>query len=247
MRTFKLTLSYDGTAYCGWQVQLNGPTIQQAVERAWACIVGQRVRVTASGRTDAGVHALRQVASCQAETELPVDRLWRALNGQLPADIRILEVAEVAASFHALRDARKKRYRYLLQDGPLPNVFRRHLTWYVRRPLDDRAMQRAGQALVGRHDFASFQAAGSDRKTTVRTVYKLTVSRSIESSDEVCVEVEADGFLYNMVRNIVGTLVEVGWGRQPVSWPRDILQARNRTVAGRTAPPQGLYLVDVTY
>ncbi len=152
-----------------------------------------------------------------------------------------------AEGFHAIRDARAKRYRYVLQDGEIHNVFRRRYAWFIRGQIDAAAMHSAGRLLIGSHDFQSFQAAGSDRKTTVRNVMDLTVGRSRVHSDEIVVEIEADGFLYNMVRNIVGTLVEVGLHHQSVQWPDAVRRAQNRKVAGRTAPPHGLFLVSVTY
>ncbi len=247
-RTLKLTLSYDGTAYCGWQVQPNGPTIQQAMERAFATIFGARISITASGRTDAGVHARGQVASCELPTEMSLERICRALNGNLPADIRVLSVEEAPAGFHAIRDAIRKRYRYCLDDAPIHDVFRRNFVWHVRAGrLDVVAMQQAARALIGTHDFRSFQAAGSDRKTTVRTIFALDVQRCEATSGEIVIEIEADGFLYNMVRNIVGSLVEIGLGNQSVHWLEDVLAARDRTQAGRTAPPEGLLLLHVTY
>ena len=246
VRTLKLTIAYDGTRYCGWQVQPNGPTIQQALEVAFAKITGQRVPVTGSGRTDSGVHALGQVASCQVDSALTDHQWLRALNGNLPKDIRVLQVRTVG-DFHAIRDAIKKRYRYLIDDGPIQDVFRRDFAWHIHQRLDAEQMAEAARGLIGTHDFRSYQAAGSDRKTTVRTVTDLRLERPADQPDEIRVEIEANGFLYNMVRNIVGTLVEVGLGTRPAAWPTAVLQARDRCQAGRTAPAHGLYLVRVTY
>jgi tRNA pseudouridine38-40 synthase len=246
MRTLKLTVSYDGTAYCGWQVQTNGPTIQGMLERAFAKL-GSPIRVVASGRTDAGVHAHGQVVSCRDESEIPLERMVAALNGNLPRDIRVQNVELAPDGFHAIRDSVKKRYRYILQTGSIPSVFRGRYTWFVRGALDVDAMNRAGQGLVGKHDFSSYEAAGSERKTSVRTILDLIVVDSPLERNEIFIEVEADGFLYNMVRNIVGTLVEVGQSHQTVQWPAEILEKRDRKFAGKTAPPQGLYLLQVTY
>lgn len=246
-QNYKLTVSYDGTAYSGWQVQKNGVTIQQVLETALARILGERIRITGSGRTDAGVHALAQVASFAARTTIPTARLARALNGNLPDDIRVIHLEEVPSDFHAIRSARWKVYRYGIEDGPVPNVFRRFFCWHVRTRLDEFRMQEAGQFLLGRHDFASFQAANSPRASTVRTLFRLHVERAEMDADQIQIEVGADGFLYNMVRNIVGTLVCVGRGEQPPTWVRSVLEARNRKQAAPTAPPHGLCLMQVGF
>jgi tRNA pseudouridine38-40 synthase len=241
-----MTLSYDGTAYGGWQVQVNANTIQAEVERALQIVMGQPIRAVASGRTDAGVHAVGQIVSFAAETALADDVLRRALDANLPKDIVALEVREVPAGFHAIRDTVRKRYRYVIQDGPLRDVFVQRYAWYFPHRLDVRAMSQAARLLVGRHDFSSFETAGSRRANSVRTIYDLAAHRqSGDHLERVVIEVEADGFLYNMVRNIVGTLVEVGRGKQPVGWVSDVLRARDRKVAGMTAPPQGLFLLRV--
>ena len=243
--TFKLTIAYDGTDYCGWQVQKNGKSIQETIERALQKIILEEVRVTASGRTDSGVHALAQVASVKMHKEMTCNTLQRALNGNLPLDIRILHCEPAVEDFHAIRDAKRKRYRYHINDARIHDVFRRRYAWHVYRRLDHVAMHTAAQGLVGEHDFRTYEAAGSDRKTSVRTIYTLHVER--QNTAEMTIEVEANGFLYMMVRNIVGTLVEVGRGSQSVEWPADILTLKNRSVAGDTAPACGLFLVDVTY
>ena len=254
MPTFKLTLSYDGTNYAGWQVQPDSTTVQGTLEAAIAAVTGRTVRVLASGRTDAGVHALGQVVGVRLPTELSAEVLGRALNATLPDDIAVLDVAIVADGFHAIGDAHRKCYRYVIHDGPVREVFRRNYCWdYLRGRLDARAMHRAAQALAGRHDFASFQSSGAERESTVRTVYEISVRREAEQgraggpADWVVLEVEADGFLYNMVRAIIGTLVEVGRGRRPQSWPAEVVRAVDRSAAGPTAPPQGLFLVQVEY
>jgi tRNA pseudouridine38-40 synthase len=248
MPTFKLTLAYDGTDFAGWQWQPNQRTVQGELEAAIQRITRQTVKCVASGRTDAGVHALGQVVSFACETRLDGTTLTKALNAELPEDLLVFEVVETPPSFHALRDAIRKRYRYVVQDGRLPDLFDRKYVWHVYQRLDVEAMQAAAVALVGTHDFASYETSGSPRLTTVRTVYDLLVERrQAELTDRVVIEVEADGFLYNMVRNIAGTLVAVGKGKQPVGWPGEVLALKDRTAAGMTAPPQGLFLVGVEY
>jgi tRNA pseudouridine38-40 synthase len=248
MRTIKLTLAYDGTDFAGWQVQEGKRTVQGVLEEAWAKITGETVRATASGRTDAGVHALAQVASLKSDTHLTAEVLQRALNAGLPSDMVVLSVEDAASGFHALRDAVSKRYRYVIHDGELADVFRRRFCWKVWHRLEDHAMHRAAQALLGTHDFRSFQTSGAPRKTTVRTVSDVFVRRGAgDERDLVTLEIEADGFLYNMVRAIVGSLYEIGRGAQTEKWLRKVLDARDRRAGAMTAPPQGLFLVDVCY
>ena len=262
MRTLKLIVAYDGTGYAGWQVQRGRPTLQGMLEAALESTIGQPVRVLASGRTDAGVHALGQVVGLQASTELPTEELRRALNAHLPPDMAVLEVVEAPEAFHPTRQAVRKRYRYVIHDGPVREVFGRHFCWhYARGRLDAAAMHRAAAALQGRHDFSSFETRGAERQSSIRTVFAIEVRRSragqggVEfppehgkvSGDCIIIEVEANGFLYNMVRAIVGTLVEVGRGARAESWPAEVLRAADRRAAGPTAPPQGLFLVHVKY
>jgi len=248
MQTIKLTLAYDGTDYAGWQVQSGPVTVQGVVEKALAEITGQTIRATASGRTDAGVHALGQVVGFRADTHLLPEVWVRALNARLPSDVAVVEAAAAPEGFHAIRDAVDKRYRYTIHNGPCRDVFRRRYCWHYPSTLDVDAMARAAGCLRGRHDFASFQSSGAPRATTVRTVSDLLVTRGEEAGGPwLMIEIEADGFLYNMVRAIVGTLVEVGRGAQPESWVAEVIEARDRSAAGPTAPPQGLTLVRVRY
>jgi tRNA pseudouridine38-40 synthase len=249
MRTIKLILAYDGTAYAGWQRQRGRRTVQGTLEAAIEKVTGQQTSVLASGRTDAGVHALAQVVGFQTDSRLTVDVLCRAIQAGLPRDIAVLEATEVHAGFHPTHDAVRKRYRYVIHDGPVREVFRRHYCWqYTYGRLDAVAMQRAAEALVGTHDFSSFETSGAPRRTSVRTVFEIAIERGRgEEQDLVTLEIEADGFLYNMVRAIVGTLVDVGRGAKPECWPREVLRAADRRAAGRTAPPQGLFLVHVDY
>jgi tRNA pseudouridine38-40 synthase len=250
MRGLKLTLSYDGTRYGGWQAQKSKKkTLQGVLEAAWLRITGETRRAVASGRTDAGVHALGQVVSLCTENTLSTDILKRALNSELPNDMAVLEIVEVEPTFHAIRAAKRKRYRYVIHCSRLRDVFSLAHAWQVYSPLDVEAMNRAAQLLVGLHDFTSFRTTSSDGcRTSTRTVYELSVVRCTgDQSNFIYTEIEANGFLYNMVRTIVGVLVEVGRGRRAESWPAEVLAAKDRRAAGLTAPAQGLFLVKVDY
>lgn len=247
-RCVKLTVAYDGTHYQGWQRQANGPTIQAALEDALLQITQQRIHVTGSGRTDSGVHAWGQVVSFHTASKLPAQVLRKALNATLPPDIVVREAADAASTFHAINDALSKRYRYVLQPGRVNDPFALRYAWFVKRELDLTAMQSAAQVLLGTHDFSSFQSTGSPRQSTVRTMLAAEVSlHEAEENPKVHVEVEATGFLYNMVRIIAGTLVAIGEGKRPADAMPSILAACDRTQAGMTAPPHGLYLLRVHY
>jgi tRNA pseudouridine38-40 synthase len=247
-RWLKLTVAYDGGAYAGWQVQPDKPTVQGTVESTWQRLTQETLRVTAAGRTDAGVHALAQVVGLCTETRLTNDDLNRGLNALLPDDIAIVTVEDAPENFHATYDAIGKRYRYHIHNGRAPSVFERNYAWHYPQLLDAAAMHAAGQGLVGRHDFSSFETAGSERPDSIRTVHELTVARNnSDHPDRITIDVCGDGFLYNMVRTIVGTLVEVGVGKQTASWPAEVLSACDRRKAGQTAPPHGLFLVQVDY
>lgn len=247
MQSYRISLCYDGTGFAGWQFQPGQRTIQGALQAALQNVLGQPVTTIASGRTDSGVHALGQVASFSCETRLDPETIQRALNAVLPEDIGVLEVALAKPGFHAIRHAIGKRYRYVLFDGQVREVFQRNYMWQHRIPLDVAAMDRAAQLLRGRHDFASFETAGSPRPNSIRTITDIHVRRVGQGRGAIEMEVAADGFLYNMVRAIVGSLVEVGRGAQPPEWLAEVLQAKDRSLAGQTAPPQGLFLVSVQY
>ncbi|NIL99229.1 MAG: tRNA pseudouridine(38-40) synthase TruA [Planctomycetales bacterium] len=243
--SLKITLAYDGTAYAGWQLQPDRLTVQGVLETALQKITGETIRVTASGRTDAGVHALGQVVGLTTHSQLPPEVLQKGLNAVLPDDIVVREVCEAPAGFHAIRDAQRKRYRYVINDAPIRDVFARRYCWQFSQRLDEGAMQRAARGLVGQHDFCSYESRGAPRQTTIRTVYLLEVCR--REDGKLQIEIEADGFLYNMVRAIVGTLVEVGRGAEADTYPSQVLAAKNRSAGGATAPPEGLFLVKVDY
>ena len=245
IRCLKLTLAYDGTNYVGWQRQSWGVSIQQLVEEACAPLAGGRPpAVAGAGRTDAGVHALGQVASLRLDTPLPPETLRRALNFRLPADVRVLAVEDAPPDFHARFKASGKRYRYRIAVSPVLSPFERWFVHYAPQARDVDAMRRAAVCLIGRHDFASFQSASGDAADTFRTVRHLD---ACAHPDEVRLEIEGDGFLRHMVRAIAGTLIEIGSGRRAADAMPAILAARNRRAAGRTAPARGLTLVSVSY
>lgn len=246
MTTFRLTLEYDGANFDGWQVQAAGSrTIQGCLEDAVERVCGRRVRVTGSGRTDAGVHASGQVASLRVESRLEPPALQRALNGVLPSDIAVVAAAAAADDFHARRDARAKLYSYRIWNGPTHSPLRAARSHWVAPALDLSAMRAAAGDFCGRHDFASLQAAGSDIEQTVRTLVRLELLG--ESRGEIELRVEGDGFLRHMVRNLAGTLIEVGRGRRTPDSIPELLERRDRRLAGPTAPAQGLTLVRVSY
>jgi tRNA pseudouridine38-40 synthase len=243
-RTFKLVLSYDGTDFHGWQVQPDAPTIQGAVLEAARRFLGSDPRVTGASRTDAGVHALRQTASLTVASHLDAAAVHSALNAALPPAIRVLAVAEAGPGFDARRAAAGKRYAYLVDNGPVAAPLWRRLAWHVPAPLDLDAIRAALAALRGRHDFSAFCAApGREADPTCR-VQAIHVVRRREC---VALLISADRFLHHMVRNIVGSAVEVGRGARRPGWLGDVLRSRDRTRAGPTAPAHGLVLVRVRY
>jgi tRNA pseudouridine38-40 synthase len=245
MRNLKLTLSYDGTDFNGWQTQPGYRTVEEALETAISQVTGEEgIRVNASGRTDAGVHAVGQVVNFYTASGLSGDVLLRAINAHLPADMAVLLVEDAPQAFDANRDARRKLYRYVIHDGPVPSPFLRRYACQSRHRLDADAMRRAALPLKGRHDFHSFETDWPNRMSSVRTVTHLGVSRF---GDWIWIDVEADGFLYNMVRAIAGTLINVGRGYLPEDQVAAILRAEDRAQAGPTAPAQGLFLMRVTY
>lgn len=252
MPTFKLTLAYDGTGFVGWQRQAAGPSVQGVLEDALRDLDGRDVAVAGASRTDAGVHALGQVASASLERAIDAASLVGAVNARLPDSVRVLDAVEVPPAFHARFDARAKCYRYRLWIGETVVPFERAYTWHLPAPrLDLDAMALAGAVFEGRHDFAALQASGANTQTTERVVSAVRVTGAADSwaggGSVVIVEVHGDGFLRHMVRIMVGTLVEVGRGHRPVAWIETVLASRDRTQAGPTAPPAGLFLVSVDY
>ncbi|HHP51563.1 MAG TPA: tRNA pseudouridine(38-40) synthase TruA [Moorella mulderi] len=246
MPYLKMVLSYDGTRYAGWQIQpqAHGPTVQGEVRKALARLTGEDILPVAAGRTDAGVHARGQVISFYTRTAIPLDRWPLALNSLLPPDIAALEAEEVGADFHACYSARWKWYRYTIYNNWVPDVFLRLYSWHIRFPLNLEAMAEGARHFLGRHDFRSFCASGHSVRTYVREVIKAEVKRE---GHLIYFDVVANGFLYNMVRIMVGTLVEIGRGKIHPNRVPDIIAARSRMAAGPTAPPHGLCLEKVYY
>jgi tRNA pseudouridine38-40 synthase len=245
MRNIKLIIEYDGTNYHGWQVQPNALTIQEVIEKKLEVMTQQRVRLIGSGRTDAGVHALGQVANLQTTSSIPVNGFHRGLNSLLPPDIVIQSAEEVDLNFHSQYGAKGKTYRYVILHREFASALYRNYSWHLPVPLMVPDMEEACKVLLGKQDFSSFQGADADTENPVREVFRAEWSRKDEHF--LLFTIEADGFLKHMVRNIVGTLVEVGKGKILPKEFGNILAARDRRRAGITAPAQGLFLVEVRY
>ncbi|BCX89961.1 tRNA pseudouridine38-40 synthase [Methylomarinovum tepidoasis] len=239
-----LKLEYDGSRYAGWQYQSHSPSVQEAVERALAFVAAAPVRVVAAGRTDAGVHAWEQIVHFDTEAVRP-ERAWvQGTNTRLADDIRVLWARPVPCDFHAQRQALARWYRYRICNRPVaPALGRTQLSW-CHRPLDEGKMQQAAERLLGEHDFSSFRGPYCQSKSPYRRVYLLEVSRC---GDEVAIDIVANAFLHNMVRNIAGVLMAVGSGKRPVDWVSEVLAARDRRAGGVTAPPHGLYFAGIWY
>ena len=245
MRRIKLIIEYDGTNYCGWQAQNNGASIQEEIEKAIFAVTGEKLRITGAGRTDSGVHALGQTAHFDTESLIPADKLAFALNAHLPEDIRIRRSEEAEEGFHALKSARIKRYRYTVYNDTHENAIMRNYTAFVRRKLDISAMERAAHLFEGEHDFAAFCAAGSTPvTTTVRRVYSCKVTGE---GKLIHIDVKGGGFLYNMVRIMAGTLIDVGGGKLKPEDITGIIESKDRKNASATAPAKGLTMVECVY
>jgi tRNA pseudouridine38-40 synthase len=245
MPQFKLTLSYDGTTFVGWQRQAAGVSIQGLLEDALAFLEGGSVTISGAGRTDAGVHALAQVATVFLNRAIDAGTILRATNARLPDTVRVVSAVEVPPSFHARFSATAKIYRYRIWNEEVLSPFERAYAWHVPGPeLDVDAMSAAAAWLEGRHDFAAFQTAGAETTTTERVVFS---SRVLGGPPLITYEIRGNGFLRHMVRSIVGSLVEVGRGRHPAEWMGEVLISRARALAGPTAPATGLFLVAVEY
>jgi len=255
MRKIRLILQYDGTAYSGWQFQPDAPSIQGTVEAAIAKVTGEHVRVAGAGRTDAGVHALGQVAAFRSSSRLQDDVILRALNASLPQDIRIVDAETVDDRFHPRKDAVGKKYVYLIQNRRIPSVFLDRWTWFVPGSIDTDAMNEALSYLVGRHDFSSFRTSGGDAISPVRTINSIEIFRDektgflgfLPGDGIIRIEVEGDGFLRHMVRSMVGVAVRAGQGMLMPEGVGHILESRDRSAAGTAAPGRGLFLDTVYY
>lgn len=244
MKNIKLTIEYDGTNYSGWQKQPNANTIQEEIEKAIEKAIGEKITIIGAGRTDSGVHGKGQVANFITDSSIPGAKFKYAINRYLPEDITIIGSKEVEKSFHSRYDSLGKKYKYLIYNAPIKSPLLRNYTYYVPYKLDFQKMNEAKDYFIGKHDFAAFMASGSDVDDTVRNIYY----DSLNTCNNIIVfEIYGDGFLYNMVRIIVGTLVDVGIGKISPQDIIDILKSRDRKNAGHTAPPEGLYLEKVCY
>lgn len=244
MRRVKLTVAYDGTDYCGWQVQNNGPTVEGELNRALSELTGERITVIGASRTDAGVHGRGNVAVFDTNTPIPPARLVYALNGKLPDDIVAVKSEEVPPDWHPRHCDSVKTYEYRILNQEMPDPLRRRDTWHVSFPLDIERMRRAAEYLKGEHDFKSFCSAQSEVENTVRTIYELNLEKT---GSLITIRVKGSGFLYNMVRIIAGTLMGAGRGAYSPEEVKRMLEARDRVCAGMTAPPQGLTLIGIEY
>ncbi|MBI2930208.1 MAG: tRNA pseudouridine(38-40) synthase TruA [Planctomycetes bacterium] len=243
-RNLRITLEYEGTAYYGWQVQAGRKTVQGELERAVHEITGRRSTIIGAGRTDAGVHAQAQVANFRTSSRLSAAKWPLALNAHLPPDIGVVRAEEVALEFHAQFAAKEKTYRYRILNRDTPSALRRAFVHFIRRPLEVDKMREAARHLVGTHDFRAFGSEMSKKERTTRTLRAADVERI---GDEACFTFTGDGFLYNQVRAMVGTLLEVGLDKQVPAWVKEILESRDRTKAGANVPAKGLCLMEVRY
>ena len=245
MRNIALIISYDGTQYCGFQRQNNGVTIQGAVEKALYELSGENLTVSGCGRTDAGVHAIEYLLTFKSNITVPVERIPLALNSLLPNDIRVKKSFECKDEFDGRFSVIKKTYMYLIDNREITTPFASRYSWHYKYKLDIDKMKKAAEYLIGEHDFVSFMAAGGQVKSTVRIIYSIKIEKNDDSM--ISISVEGNGFLYNMVRIIVGTLVYVGGGKFEPEYIKEILDSKERANAGITAPPQGLFMKNVDY
>ncbi len=245
MRNIRLTIQFDGADFCGWQIQLDQRTVQGDLTAALCRLTGADVSLTASSRTDSGVHALAMPVSFRLDTQLPLKAFVFGLNTMLRPDVRVLDAIDVPPDFHARFSAKEKTYVYRIQNGRVALPLERRHAWHVPEPLDVTAMEDAAHRLIGTHDFSAFRSAHCDAASPVRTLVRMDLSH--ERPGILAVEVESGGFLRNMVRILVGTLVDVGRGRYPAEWVDELLAHGDRTRGARTAPPQGLFLKSARY
>ncbi|MCK5450424.1 MAG: tRNA pseudouridine(38-40) synthase TruA [Candidatus Omnitrophica bacterium] len=244
MRNIKLTISYDGTKFKGWQVQKNGRTVQEEIEKAIKRVFGKTSRIHGAGRTDSGVHAKGQVAHFKTSYDIPTRNIPPALNRVLPDSIVIIEAEEVSLNFHSRFDAKSKIYKYYIINTDHRDPFSAKYSWRVPYTLNMALMKREADVLEGEHDFKSFQASDKTERTSIREIRYVRV---IKKNSKIIIEIKGNGFLYNMVRNIVGTLIDIGRGHLPPGSMKKILKAKDRTQAGPTAPAKGLFLMKIEY
>ncbi|OEF96450.1 tRNA pseudouridine(38-40) synthase TruA [Vulcanibacillus modesticaldus] len=244
VRNIKLEISYDGTNFHGFQIQPDQRTIQGELQKAIGMIIKQQIKITASGRTDTGVHARKQVCNFHTESRIPVEKWVDALNSLLPEDIVVKSATEMPFEFHSRFDVKKKIYRYSIYNDRVVDVFRRNYTWHYPYSLDIETMKKASQLFIGEHDFTSFSSAKSEIENRTRTIYEAEIGKI---GNEIYFQISGNGFLYNMVRIIMGTLVEVGSGKMSLEDIRSLFREKNRSMAGITAPAKGLTLWDVEY
>lgn len=259
MRNILITIEYDGTGFCGWQKQQDKRSVQSEIEKALSIVCACPIKINGTSRTDAGVHAIGQRASFSGDFKIPTDRIIIAVNNILSGgmnsvrnvgDVHITKIEDVPPKFHARFDAKGKKYIYKIVNTETIDVFNRNFVYYVRTPLNVELMKQGAQYILGTHDFKCFQASGGEeKKTTVRTVFNLQISESInfQGEKQITIEILGDGFLYNMVRIITGTLVDVGRNKILPEEIKNIIESGDRQKAGHTAPPQGLYLAEVYY
>ena len=240
----KMIVAYDGTNYCGWQIQPNGITIEQVLNEHLSRLLKEDIKVTGASRTDAGVHSLGNVCMFDTNTRMPAEKISYALNQKLPEDLVVVDSCEVSDDFHPRFSKNRKTYEYRILNARFRNPTRRLDTYFYHYPLDTEKMSEAAKYLIGEHDFASFCSANSQAQTTVRTIYDCTVSKA---GDIITIRVTGNGFLYNMVRILSGTLLSVGLGQIPAAQIPAIIEGKSRPLAGPTLPPCGLFLTDVTY
>ena len=244
MKRIKLTVAYDGTNYCGWQIQPNGITVEEVLNRELSALTKTKVTVIGASRTDSGVHARGNVAVFDTDSPIPPDRIAYALNRRMPEDIVVIRSEEVPADWHPRYQNSVKTYEYHILNSKMPNPTKRHTTYFVSYHLDIQKMREAAAYIVGEHDFASFCNIHTDVEDTVRTIYELAIEKN---GEEWTIRIRGNGFLYNMVRIIVGTLLRVGRGFYTPEQVKEILEAKDRKSAGVTAPPQGLMLMQIEY
>ena len=244
MRNIKLTIEYDGRDFNGWQKQPNKLNVQGEIEKAIFLVTGEEVEIYGSGRTDAGVHALGQVANFKTNSNIPIEKISYAINSKLKKSIRIKEAKEVSSNFHSRYNCKEKTYRYIINNSEQGTAIFRNLEYHISTPLNIEAMKKAATYFEGEHDFKGFKASGTSNKSSIRTIYKAKVKKEKE---KIIIELTGNGFLYNMVRIISGTLADVGLGKIDSEMIPKIIESKDRELAGKTLPPYGLYLVNVKY